>query len=87
MPAVLVQFLVKRGVECHHVLDVGLSEASDADICRYAAARDLIVVSKDEDFLYLADQLDTRIKLLWVRLGNFRTSGTAQVSRRSLGKD
>ncbi len=72
LPAALVQFLRKHGVECEHVLDAGLAEASDAAISRYAVAQDLIIVSKDEDFFYLASQPDTRIRLLWVRLGNCR---------------
>jgi predicted nuclease of predicted toxin-antitoxin system len=35
--------------------------------------RDLTIVTKDEDFLYLASQPKSQVKLLWVRLGNCRT--------------
>jgi predicted nuclease of predicted toxin-antitoxin system len=31
------------------------------------------VVSKDEDFLYLASRAETAARFLWVRLGNCRT--------------
>ena len=74
LPQALVRFFRRRGLDCHHVLDVGLAEASDEDICRYARAEGRIIVSKDEDFLYLSSQFKTPITLLWVRLGNCRTA-------------
>jgi len=33
-----------------------------------------VIVSKDEDFLYLASRAESAAPLLWVRLGNCRTS-------------
>ena len=74
LPPALAQYLQKRGFDCQHVLDVGLSRALDVEICRYAEAQERIIVSKDEDYLYLASQSNPRIRLLWVRLGNCRTS-------------
>jgi hypothetical protein len=32
LPAALAEFLRKRGLDCQHVLDVDLAQASDADI-------------------------------------------------------
>jgi predicted nuclease of predicted toxin-antitoxin system len=74
LPPALAQYLRTRGFDCQHVLDAGLAEALDLDICRYAEAQEPIVVSKDEDFLYLAGQSKVKVRLLWVRLGNCRTS-------------
>jgi predicted nuclease of predicted toxin-antitoxin system len=74
LPPALAQYLRKRGFDCQHVLDVGLAEALDNEICRYAEVQERIIVSKDEDFLYLATQAQSQIRLLWVRLGNCRTS-------------
>ncbi len=73
LPAALAQSLRKRGLDCQHVLEVGLAEALDAEICRYADAEERIIISKDEDFIYFAKQPESRIKLIWVRLGNCRT--------------
>lgn len=73
LPAALAQHLAKRGLDCQHVLDVGLGEAADADICGYASAQQRIIISKDQDFLYLASQPKMSIRLIWVRLGNCRT--------------
>jgi len=74
LPPALAQYLRKRGFDCEHVLDIGLAEALDIEICRYAEAQERIIVSKDEDFLYLASQSKVKIRLLWVQLGNCRTA-------------
>ena len=82
LPAALAQHLRQRGFDCAHVLDIGLAEASDLDICRYAEARERIIVSKDEDFFHLASQPDASIRLLWVRLGNCRTKALLEAFER-----
>ena len=74
LPLALAQHLQTRGLDCQHVLDVGLADGSDAEICRYAEAQDRVIISKDEDFLHLATRPDAKIKVIWVRLGNCRTS-------------
>lgn len=50
-----------------------MAAASDSEICRYATEQGRIIVTKDEDFLYLASQPRSETKLLWIRLGNCRT--------------
>ena len=74
LPAALAEHLRMRGLDCQHVLDVGLAEASDAQICRYAQDHERVIVSKDEDFLHLANRPEAEIRIVWVRLGNCRTS-------------
>lgn len=73
LPAALAQYLRKRGFDCEHVLDVNLGSATDADICEYAVRQERVIISKDQDFLHLANQPENNIKLIWVRLGNCRT--------------
>jgi len=82
LPTALADFLRKRGLDCQHVVDVGLAKASDLDICRYATDKGRIIVSKDEDFLYLASQPKSQVKLLWVRLGNCRTKALIEAFER-----
>jgi len=36
LPPTLAQYLQKRGFDCLHVLDAGLANALDIEICRYA---------------------------------------------------
>jgi predicted nuclease of predicted toxin-antitoxin system len=74
LPKALAEYLRSRGQDCQHVLDAGLADAPDASICRYAEAQERILISKDEDFLYLASQPKSKIRLVWVRLGNCRTA-------------
>jgi predicted nuclease of predicted toxin-antitoxin system len=74
LPVILARHLQTRGFDCRHVLDVGLAEASDAEVCRYADEQGRIIISKDEDFLHLANRPEAATRVLWVRLGNCRTS-------------
>ena len=74
LPIALARFLAGRGTECHHVLDLGFGQASDREIWRYAAEHQMVVISKDEDFFRLAEQPGAAVQLVWVRLGNCRTS-------------
>lgn len=78
LPAALADYLNKRGFDCEHVSQVGLGKASDAEICQYAMAQEAVIVSKDQDFLYFSSQPNANIKLIWIRLGNCRTSELLQ---------
>lgn len=61
-----------------------MDEASDAQIWGYAASGNWIVVSKDEDFLHLANQPDDAGRLLWVRIGNCRRQALLQAFDKEL---
>lgn len=78
LPAALAQYFKKRGFDSEHVLDLGLEKATDRELCQFAIANNYTIISKDRDFLYLAAQPQTEIKLIWVRLGNCRTSALLQ---------
>jgi predicted nuclease of predicted toxin-antitoxin system len=54
-----------------HVIDVGLRDASDAEIWSYVSKNDSALISKDEDFVNMVLQLPTA-KLIWIRFGNCR---------------
>jgi len=73
LPAALARFLASRGVDCQHVLDIDLGDASDAEIWDHASRSNGVVISKDEDFLYLANAPSAKARLIWIRLGNCRT--------------
>ncbi len=86
LPEALCRFLNDRGHESVHVLGLNLDEASDAQIWHYAASGTWIVVSKDEDFLHLANQPGDAGKLLWVRIGNCRKQTLLQAFDRQLSQ-
>lgn len=51
---------------------LGMDEFTDTEIWTFSKAEGFILVSKDEDFLHLANRLNETGKLLWVRIGNCR---------------
>ncbi len=52
LPLPLPRFLTQElDIQAIHVSDVGLREATDLEIWRFATAEDLILASKDDDFL------------------------------------
>lgn len=53
--------------------DLNLSGSPDAAIWEYASRNDCVVISKDEDFLCLANVPSATTRLIWVRFGNCRT--------------
>ena len=73
LPGALSKFLASRDCDCIHVIDVGLGQASDHEIWRYACEHDRTVITKDEDFLHLAVK-EPQTALIWVRFGNCRTA-------------
>jgi predicted nuclease of predicted toxin-antitoxin system len=50
-----------------------MGDAADSEIWAYAIANQAVVITKDEDFLYLANRSAPAARLIWVRLGNCRT--------------
>lgn len=74
LPEALCNFLTTQGHHSSHVIALQMDEASDLEIWNYAAKGDWIIVSKDEDFLHLANRPGEFGKLLWVRIGNCRTA-------------
>ena len=72
LPVQLAAHLRSRGHDCEHVFDIGLNNVTDSTIWSHALQRGQIVVSKDEDFVYLANRPGDTGRLLWVRLGNCR---------------
>jgi predicted nuclease of predicted toxin-antitoxin system len=72
LPAALARFLASRGVACQHVLDLNMGDVSDAEIWKYAGQNECTLITKDEDFVYLANSRLTKARLVWIRLGNCR---------------
>lgn len=70
-PALAHLIQTELNAEAQHVADLGLRDASDAELWSYASARNSIVISKDEDFANMVLQKPTA-KLIWVRVGNCR---------------
>jgi predicted nuclease of predicted toxin-antitoxin system len=72
LPPALAEFLRKSGPEAKHVRELGLKSEDDITIWKHAAEHNYIVISKDQDFFYLACRSSDDGRLVWVRLGNCR---------------
>ena len=73
LPPALAKFLQGKRHTAQHVRELGLREADDRVIWRHATENGMVLVSKDEDFYFLASIPGNTVKLLWVRIGNCRT--------------
>ena len=70
LPPALARLLRESGCDASAVREIGLREANDAEIWRYACQQQAAIVTKDEDFaersLYSRDQP----VIVWLRIGN-----------------
>jgi len=57
-------------VDAVHVRDLGLREAEDPEIFDKARNAQVVVFTKDEDFVDLVRRLGTPPQVLWLRCGN-----------------
>jgi predicted nuclease of predicted toxin-antitoxin system len=64
--------LTGHGHESNHVEAISLDEASDVEVWNWIVLRNWVLISKDEDFLHLANRQGDKGRLLWVRIGNCR---------------
>jgi predicted nuclease of predicted toxin-antitoxin system len=71
LPPVIARFLETHGHSAKHVRELGFKEAEDAVIWQYAVANDMTVISKDQDFYFIATSASAG-NLVWVRIGNCR---------------
>lgn len=84
LPPRLSKFLQDAGYDSVHVAMVGMDTADDRALWAWALREDRIVVSKDEDLLFLANRPGDRGRLIWVRLGNCRGDALIEAFERSL---
>jgi predicted nuclease of predicted toxin-antitoxin system len=56
LPTGLAAHFRAQGLDAKHVSDVGLETASDQQIWDYAKTQGLVIVTKDEDFLFLSSK-------------------------------
>jgi predicted nuclease of predicted toxin-antitoxin system len=64
LPAALAVYFRKNGLDWDHILDAGLARATDAELCKFAADSERIIITTDEDFLYLAGRPKATFRLV-----------------------
>jgi predicted nuclease of predicted toxin-antitoxin system len=70
LPPNLAKTLREIGSDAIAVREVGLRDASDHDIWRYALQESLVIITKDEDFADRCLYEHNHPAIVWVRIGN-----------------
>lgn len=73
LPPALCIWLADRGHKAFAVRDVGLRDAEDDALWRWAVANEAAIVSKDEDFPERRSRAPSGPQIVWVRIGNATT--------------
>src|SRR6056297_1187043 len=73
-------------IEAESVRALGLRDANDPDIFEAARKADVVVMSKDDDFIQLIEQRDTQPKLLWITCGNTSNARMRVILSKTLPK-
>jgi predicted nuclease of predicted toxin-antitoxin system len=84
LPPALAKFLREQGHDAIHVREWNLTTADDPIIWQRAVADKRAVVSKDEDFYYLAIAPSSTGQLVWVRIGNCRRLALTETFQKNL---
>ena len=71
-------------IEAQSIRAVGLRDAGDEEIYRAARKAEVIVMTKDSDFLNLLDRLGPPPKVIWVTCGNTSNQRMRQILNQTL---
>lgn len=71
-------------IDCKHVIDIELREANDYEIFFAAKAVNVIILTKDADFLELLLRHKAPPKILWLTCGNTSTKRLGMLLRNQL---
>ncbi len=82
LPVRLVDVIAAFDHHVEHVKLMGLATAGDNEIWDLAASREMVVVSKDKDFLTLARRSAGGQQLLHLNLGNCSNDALYDIVRR-----
>ena len=70
LPPDLARWLTEAGYPANHVEELGLRNADDSAIWRYALEHGAVLLTKDEDFALRAKQSQRVPLVVWLRIGN-----------------
>jgi predicted nuclease of predicted toxin-antitoxin system len=73
-------------IEAESVQSLGFRDATDSDIFGAAKKADVVVMSKDDDFMQLIEQRGTPPKLIWITCGNTSNARMRDILSKTLPK-
>lgn len=69
-----------------HVQDIGLDSNPDIHVWEHAESENLVIVTKDSDFVELSERLGHPPKVIRLSLGNATTASVVSLLRNSQGE-
>jgi len=83
LPQALVPWLESKGSSAQHVLTRKLAQSSDEAIWLVAARESAVIISKDEDFARFTLVRTEPVPVLWLRIGNCRSTALLATMERA----
>jgi len=75
-----------KDIKAESIRAVGLRDALDREIFDKARQEDVIIMSKDNDFIKLIDQFGPPPKLIWITCGNTSNAKMREILSKTLNK-
>ena len=69
-PAIATWIMITFGINAIALRDLGLRDAEDPEIFEKAKAQDVILMTKDSDFVDLVYRLGSPPQIIWLTCGN-----------------
>ena len=86
-PGIATWIRVEFSIPCLALRDIGLRDAGDSMIFKEAKKQgDVVILTKDEDFRYLLDNLKSPPKIIWLTFGNCPNAIMKEILKRDLKK-
>jgi predicted nuclease of predicted toxin-antitoxin system len=83
-PALAEWLEVNYAIEAAALRDLGLRDATDQSIFQAARQSDVVVMTKDRDFVDLVGRLGTPPQVIWLTFGNTSNQRLRQILRATL---
>ena len=83
-PAIAVWITSTFGITAIALRDIGLRDAEDPEIFETAKAEGVVLMTKDSDFVDLANRFGAPPKIIWLRCGNTSNAQLQNILRSTL---
>jgi predicted nuclease of predicted toxin-antitoxin system len=83
-PGIAVWITSTFGITAVALRDLGLRDAEDPEIFEAAKAEDVVLMTKDSDFVDLANRFGAPPKIIWLRCGNTSNAQLQNILRSTL---
>jgi predicted nuclease of predicted toxin-antitoxin system len=83
-PAIAVWITSTFGITAITLRDLGLRDAEDPEIFEAAKAEGVVLMTKDSDFVDLANRFGAPPKIIWLRCGNTSNAQLQNILRSTL---